>query len=201
MKKDSKKNNEKDNKKKNMEEETIVLEKISDNSRSGVSDYFYYLLALIISLVLIFSTEELLSAINYLFVVIFAIVAVVLIINFIMNKEYEIKTYTNMAGGIIFIWLAIFIFQYGNFLFLEMLPILLSLLLFLMGISSLVKYFDFKKNGNLVVTVISLLLGISLIFIPRGIMYLFFKIVGVYILVMVILDFIDYKKNSSKKVE
>lgn len=192
---ESKKNSSKRKKNFKTDEEVVILEKLNDTTKRNVSEGFYYLFAIIVSLVLIFSTAELLSAINYLFVVIFAIVSVILIINFIMNKDYIIKNYSNIVSGIVFGWLALFVFQYGDFLFLEMLPVLLSLLLFLMGISSLVKYFDFDRKGNLVVAIISFALGISLIFIPRNIMYLFFKIVGIYILVMVVLDYIDYKRN------
>lgn len=188
-----KKNTSKKRKNKKVEEEVVVLEKINNTSKKRVSEGFYYILAIVLSLVLIFSTEELLSAINYLFVVIFAITSVVLIINFVMNKDYLIRSYSNMIGGIVFGWLALFIFKYGSFLFLEILPVLLSLLLFLMGVSSIVKYFDFNRYGNLIVAIISLVLGIALIFIPRSIMYLFFKVVGVYILIMVVLDYIDYK--------
>lgn len=175
-------------------EEVIKIEKRKNN----ISEEFYYLLGIVLALVLIFATEEFLSTINYLFVVIFAIVAVIQLINFIMNKEYERKNYTYISRSIVCIWLALFIFQYGNFLFLEMLPILLSLILSLMAISSLTKYFDFRNKGNLIITIISLVLAVLLMFIPRDIIYIFFKITGFYILVMFILDFIDYKKHCFK---
>lgn len=175
-------------------EEVIKIEKRKNN----ISEEFYYLLGIVLALVLIFATEEFLSTINYLFVVIFAIVAVIQLINFIMNKEYERKKYTYISRSIVCIWLALFIFQYGNFLFLEMLPILLSLILSLMAISSLTKYFDFRNKGNLIITIISLVLAVLLMFIPRDIIYIFFKITGFYILVMFILDFIDYKKHYFK---
>ena len=175
-------------------EEVIKIEKRKNN----ISEEFYYLLGIVLALVLIFATEEFLSTINYLFVVIFAIVAVIQLINFIMNKEYERKNYTYISRSIVCIWLALFIFQYGNFLFLEMLPILLSLILSLMAISSLTKYFDFRNKGNLIITIISLVLAVLLMFIPRDIIYIIFKITGFYILVMFILDFIDYKKHYFK---
>ena len=145
---------------------------------------------------LIFATEELLSTVNYLFVVIFSIIAVIKIINFIMNKEYEKKDYSGVILGIMCLWLGLFTFKYGQFLFLELLPVLVSLLLFLMGVSSLIKFFNYKITTNVVVAIISIILGIVLIFVPKSIMYIFFKITGIYILVMVILDFINYKKTN-----
>lgn len=192
-------------KKEDNKDEVVVLEKIEKTkSSSGVSEVFYYLLGLVIGIVLIFATEELLSTINYLFVVIFAIIAVVQLIGFIMDKKYISRDYSNLIIGIMCIWVAMFVFKYGSFLFLEMLPVLVSLLLFIMATSSITKYFDRKITkyfdrkitGNLIVSIISIILGILLIFVPKSIMYTLFKVVGVYIIVMIILDFIDYKKNN-----
>ncbi len=184
-------------KKEENKDEVVVLEKIEKTkSSSGVSEVFYYLLGLVIGIVLIFATEELLSTINYLFVVIFAIIAVVQLISFIMDKKYISRDYSSLIIGIMCIWVAMFVFKYGSFLFLEMLPVLVSLLLFIMATSSITKYFDRKITGNLIVSIISIILGILLIFVPKSIMYTLFKVVGVYIIVMIILDFIDYKKNN-----
>ena len=184
-------------KKEENKDEVVVLEKIEKpKSSSGVSEVFYYLLGLVIGIVLIFATEELLSTINYLFVVIFAIIAVVQLISFVMDKKYISRDYSSLIIGIMCIWVAMFVFKYGSFLFLEMLPVLVSLLLFIMATSSITKYFDRKITGNLIVSIISIILGILLIFVPKSIMYTLFKVVGVYIIVMIILDFIDYKKNN-----
>lgn len=184
-------------KKEDNKDEVVVLEKIEKTkSSSGVSEVFYYLLGLVIGIVLIFATEELLSTINYLFVVIFAIIAVVQLIGFIMDKKYISRDYSSLIIGIMCIWVAMFVFKYGSFLFLEMLPVLVSLLLFIMATSSITKYFDRKITGNLIVSIISIIFGILLIFVPKSIMYTLFKVVGVYIIVMIILDFIDYKKNN-----
>ena len=85
-------------KKEDNKDEVVVLEKIEKTkSSSGVSEVFYYLLGLVIGIVLIFATEELLSTINYLFVVIFAIIAVVQLIGFIMDKKYDKKEKINFA--------------------------------------------------------------------------------------------------------
>lgn len=184
-------------KKEENKDEVVVLEKIEKpKSSNGVSEVFYYLLGLVIGIVLIFATEELLSTINYLFVVIFAIIAVVQLISFVIDKKYISRDYSSLIIGIMCIWIAMFVFKYGSFLFLEMLPVLVSLLLFIMATSSITKYFDRKITGNLIVSIISIILGILLIFVPKSIMYTLFKVVGVYIIVMVILDFIDYKKNN-----
>ncbi len=180
-------------------EEVAVLEVINDkssNRKFQISDGFYYLLGIVLSLVLVFATKELLSTINYLFVVIFAIISIVQLINFFMDKEYLTRNYSGMVISVMCAWMAMFIYRYGDFLFLEMLPVLVSLLLFIMATSSFTKYFDYRITGNLVVSIISIILGVFLIFISRDIMYILFRITGVYIFVIVMLDFIDYKKKK-----
>lgn len=182
---------------KKKKEDVATFEKINNQKRNyNLSESFYYLLGIIISMILIFATKEFLSTINYLFVIIFAIVAVIKVISFIMNREYEVKNYSNMVMGIISAWIAMFIFKYGQFLFLEMLPVLVSLLLFAMATSSITKYFDYRRKGNLILSISSLVLGILLVFVPSDVVYIFFKITGVYLLVAIILDFIDYKNKS-----
>ena len=181
-------------------DEVVKLEVINNKQNSKafqISDGFYYLLGIVLSLVLIFATQELLSTINYLFVVIFAIISIVQIINFVMDKEYLTRNYSSIVISIMCAWMAMFIYKYGDFLFLEMLPVLVSLLLFIMATSSFNKYFDYKITGNLIVSVISIILGVLLIFVSKDIMYILFKITGVYIFVMIMLDFIDYKKKKN----
>ena len=177
------------------------LEKISNKENSSkkynLSEGFYYILGLVLALVLIFATEELLSTVNYLFVVIFSIIAVIRIIGFIMDKEYLKRDYSGIIMGVMCLWLALFTFKYGQFLFLELLPVLVSLLLFLMGISSIIKFFDKKITANAIVGVLSIILGIILIFVSKGMMYIFFKITGVYIFIIIVLDLINYKKFNS----
>lgn len=178
-------------------EETVKLEKIEYKNKKNLSDSFYYLLGIVLSLVLIFSTEEFLSSINYLFVIIFSVIGVVKLINFFMDKEYIGRNYNGLMTSIMCLWLAMFIFKYGNFIFLQMLPVLVSFVLFMMAISSFTKYFDFRITGNLIVSIVSLLLGISLMIFSGSFAYMLFKIVGIYILIMVILDLIDYNKKKN----
>lgn len=189
-------------KKKEEKVEVVELEKIEKPEKNrkifNVSEGFYYLLGIVMGIILVFATEEFLSTINYLFVIIFAIIAVIKTISFIMEKDYEKKQYSDLVMGIMSAWIAMFVFKYGQFLFLEMLPVLVSLLLFVMGISSLTKYFNFKRKGNLIIGIISLLLGVLLIILPASIMYICFKITGGYLLLTIILDLIDNKVNAYK---
>lgn len=193
-------------KKEKVEAEVVELERIGTKEEKNtkklfnISEGFYYLLGIIFGIILIFATEEFLSTINYLFVVIFAIIAVIKMISFIMEKDYEKKNYSDMVMAVMSAWIAMFVFKYGQFLFLELLPVLVSLLLFVMAISSLIKYFNAKRIGNLIIGIMSLVLGVLLIFLPGDIMYICFKITGFYLLITMILDLIDNKANAYKKL-
>lgn len=192
-------------KKKKVEEENtegiVKLERIEDNKNKkyNVSDSFYYVVGLVLGLVLVFATEELLSTINYLFVVVFAIISIMQLINFIMDKEYLTRNYSGLIISIMCAWAAIFIFKYGDFLFLEMLPTIVSLLLFVVATNSFTKYFDRRLKGNLIISIISIVLGILLMFVAKGFMYILLKITGSYMFIMIVLDLIDYKKKNLEK--
>jgi len=190
-------------KKETVEAEVVEVEKIGTKEEKtkkvfNISEGFYYLLGIVFGIILIFATKEFLSTINYLFVVIFAIIAVIKIISFIMDKDYVRKNYVDLVMAVMSAWIAMFVFKYGSFLFLELLPALVSLLLFVMAISSLTKYFGSKRKGNLIIGIISLVLGVLLIFLPGNIMYICFKVTGAYLLLTMILDLIDNKVNAYK---
>lgn len=188
-------------KKKEEKIELVELERIENKdtkTRTNISDSFYYLLGIIMGIILLFATKEFLSTVNYLFVVIFAVIGVVKTLNFVLEKDYEKKEYSDMVIGVMSIWIAVFVFKYGQFLFLELLPVLVSLLLFVMGLSSLTKYFSHKNKINLIMSIISLLLGVLLILLPGSIMNICFKVTGIYLLVTIILDLIDVKTKAYK---
>lgn len=193
MSKNNGKNKQEKTKKK---EEIIVLEKVKERDvNDKINDGLYYLIGFAIAIVLIFATNEFLYSINYAFVIVFAVVAVIQMINFIMDREYEKRNYSDLVISIMAIWMAMFVFKYGDFLFLEMLPVLVSLLLFIIATNSFTKYFDRRLTGNLVISIIAIVLGVLLIFVPKSVMFILFKITGVYILVMIIIDYIDNRRS------
>ena len=166
----------KKNDKNSQSDDIVKLERIEGSTcRKNMSEGFYYLLGSVISLVLMFATEEFLSTINYLFVLIFFVVAIIQIGLFMWNRDYDKKNYTGLIVGISSIWIAIFIYKYGGFLFMEMLPVVSSLLLFILGISSILKYLDNKKIGNGIISIVSFILGLTLMFIPKDVMYIIFN--------------------------
>lgn len=190
-------------KKEKVEAEIIETERLGVKEEKtkkvfNISEGFYYLLGIVFGIILIFATQEFLSTINYLFVVIFAIIAVIKIISFVMDKDYERRNFADLVMAVMSTWIAMFVYKYGNFLFLELLPALVSLLLFVMAISSLTKYFSFQRKANLIMGIASFILGVLLIFLPGNVMDVFFKITGAYLLLTMILDLIDNKVNAYK---
>ena len=161
-------------------------------------------LSLILGIVLIIATENLLVSVNYVLVCIFAIIGVIQIINFFITKQYKDNIYNSLVLGTIFIWLAIFIYVYYTMIII-ILPIIFSLYSFIMGIILIIKYFNLKnitkeKNKHyLVLSIISFIIGLFLIFRPELSVYTYFKITGVYVIIVGISYFIEYIKSLKKK--
>lgn len=160
------------------------------------NNYLLYILELVVSIILIFATEKLLNTINFIFIIILSLIGVVELINYIMDKEFQKKNSAPLFAGVICIWMAIFIYKYGDFLFLQILPVLISLFLFLIAASALTKYFDYKKIAFLITSIISLVLGIILVFAPSSAMYTLFKIAGIYMMITIVLDISFLIKNK-----
>lgn len=160
------------------------------------NNYLLYLLELIMALILIFATNKFLSTINFIFVIILSLIGVVELINFIMDKDGLRKNSVSLFTSVVSIWMALFIYKYGDFLFLEMLPVLISLLLFLIAASTFTKYLEYKKIAFLIVSIIYLVLGIILVFAPSSAMYTLFKIAGIYIIITIIFDIVFLIKNK-----
>ena len=90
-------------------------------------------------------------------------------------------------------------------LILLILPIIFSLYSFIMGIILIIKYFNLKnitkeKNKHyLVLSIISFIIGLFLIFRPELSVYTYFKITGVYVIIVGISYFIEYINSLKKK--
>ncbi len=164
-----------------------------EDNKSKIKKGLYYLIEIIIGIILIFATETFLNSINYLFVIILSLVGVIQLISFIIDKEYTKSNYVPLVTSIICIWMALFIYKYGNFLFIELLPSFISLLLFIVSTGLFTKYFEFKFIPYLITGLLSIVLGITLIFSPNTIMYTLFKVTGVYLILVTLFDLISTK--------
>lgn len=163
-------------------------------------------LSLVLGISLIVATEELLVSVNYILVCIFAIIGVVQIITFFINKNYKQNQYNNLILGTIFIWLALFIYVYYTMIII-ILPIIFSLYSIIMAVVLLIKYFNLKNITHekykryIILSVISLAISIFLMIRPTLTVYTYFKITGVYVIFVAIsylLEYINLIKTNKK---
>ena len=146
-------------------------------------------LLLVLGITLIIATEELLISVNYVLVCIFAIIGVIQIISFFFNRGSNRDMYGQLLLGTVFIWVAIFIYIYYTMIII-ILPII-------MGVILLVKYFNMKEitktkyKRYLLLSLVSFVLGILLIVKPKLTIYTYFKITGVYIIIVAISYFME----------
>lgn len=154
-------------------------------------------LSLILGISLIVATEDLLVSVNYVLVCIFAIIGVVQIINFFINKSYKENEYNSLLLGTIFIWLSIFIYVYYTMIII-ILPIIFSLYSVIMGVILMIKHFNIKNltgekyKRYLTLSILSFIIGLFLIFRPQLTVYTYFKITGVYVIFVAVAYFLEY---------
>ena len=150
--------------------------------KTNISLLLTSILSLILGIVLILATEELLTSINYILVVIFAVIGVIQVINFMLFKHYKDNSYSSLILGIVFIWLALFIYVYYTMIII-ILPVIFSLYAFIIGALLLIKFLNETKNKkNLILSTISFIIGLFLIFRPELSIYTYFKITGIYVI-------------------
>jgi len=170
---------------------------------SGFSGILVGILYFVLGVVFLAATEELFKTFNYVLVCICAIIGVIQLIQFFINKKYLENNYTDLLMAVVFIWVSLILYVYYGFM-INILPILFSLYLFVMACDMFVKYIglkdavDIKRNKYLILALIALLIGLLLIFNPGSIVYTYLKITGVYLVVVSVLYFIDYFKSMKK---
>lgn len=152
-----------------------------------------FIITMLFGLVLIFQTQEFLLTINYVIVAIFSIVGVVQIISYIFSKAYKNNSYYGLIMGVTCIWIAITFYQYYEAIII-FLPVVLSLYTFIMAALFLIKFIQNKNIGYLIISIISFIFGIMLIFIPFFTIDIYFKISGIYIVITSILYMLEFRK-------
>ncbi len=167
---------------------------------SGFSVILISILYLVLGIVFLAATEELIKTFNYILVCICAIIGVIQIIYFFVNKKYNNYDYTDLLLAVIFIWVSLILYVYYGFM-INILPILFSLYLFVMACDMLVKYIQTKniigirRKKYIIFGVIAIVVGLLLIFNPGSIIITYLKITGVYLILVGILYFMDYVRK------
>ena len=172
----------------------------NENVLSGI---LVGLLYFVLGIVFLAATEELIKTFNYVLVCICAIIGVIQLIQFFINKKYKDGNYTDLLLSVVFIWVSLILYVYYGFM-INILPILFSLYLFVMACDMFVKYLNMKEVVNvnrkkyLWLSLVAVVIALLLIFNPGSSIFIYLKITGIYLVVVSILYFVDYFKLFKK---
>ena len=172
----------------------------NDNVLSGI---LIGLLYFVLGIVFLAATEELIKTFNYVLVCICAVIGVIQLIQFFINKKYKDGNYTDLLLSVVFIWVSLILYVYYGFM-INILPILFSLYLFVMACDMLVKYINMKevvginRKKYLILCLVAVIIALLLIFNPGSSIFVYLKITGIYLVVVSVLYFVDYFKLFKK---
>lgn len=163
------------------------------------------ILYFVLGIVFIAATDELLKTFNYILVCICAVIGVIQVLSFFLEKDYKKNNYTDLLIGVVFIWVSLVLYVYYGFM-INILPILFSLYLFVMAIEMWVRYVNLKEVVNvrrgkyLLLGFVAIIVGLLLIFNPGGVILTYLKVTGVYLILVSFLYFslcFHFLKNKS----
>ena len=169
----------------------------------GLSGILIGLLYFVLGIVFLAATSELIKTFNYVLVSICAIIGVIQLIHFFMNKKYKDGNYTDLLLSVVFIWVSLILYVYYGFM-INILPILFSLYLFVMACDMFVKYLNMKEEVSinrrkyLILCLVAVIIALLLIFNPGSSIFVYLKITGVYLVLVSVLHFVDYFKLFKK---
>lgn len=172
----------------------------NDNVLSGI---LIGLLYFVLGIVFLAATEELIKTFNYVLVCICAVIGVIQLIQFFINKKYKDGNYTDLLLSVVFIWVSLILYVYYGFM-INILPILFSLYLFVMACDMFVKYLNMKEEVSinrkkyLILCLVAVIIALLLIFNPGSSIFVYLKITGIYLVVVSVLHFVDYFKLFKK---
>ena len=181
-----------------MENELVVS--VEKNKDSKLNNVLFSLLTLILGIFLIIATDDILITSNYVFVCIFTFIGVLQFINFLLNKNDLVLKREKLTISLVFLWLAMVMYQY-YYNMVILLPILFSLYLLITGSNLVIKFIAVKREigadnyVHLVLGLVTIIIGILLIFEPVWVVYTYFKIAGVNIILISLLSLFDIIKG------
>lgn len=151
----------------------------------------------VLGIVFLAATDELLKTLNYILVSICAFIGVMQFIGFFISGKYKDGNSSDLLLAIVFIWVSLILYVYYGFM-INILPILFSLYLFVMACDMFFKYIklrELKDNGKfryLILMLVSIVVGMLLIFNPGSMIITYLKITGAYLVLVSILYGVDY---------
>lgn len=153
-----------------------------------------FLIAL--GLLLIFQSDAVIYSISYIIGGILIAIGVLAIIKFIQNTNNEQKAELDIVYGIVSVILGIVVIKNPQAIA-SIIPAILGISIVISSATKLQYAFELKANGNnlwkttMVISLISTLCGIVLLFNPFKALTSFTKVVGIFIVIYAILDMIS----------
>lgn len=167
------------------------------NLEKDLSSILVGILYFVLGVVFLAATDELLRTLNYILVCICAFIGVMQFISFFVTGKYKNGNSSDLLLAVVFIWVSLILYVYYGFM-INILPILFSLYLFVMACDMFFKYIklrelkDNTRKRYLVLMLVSVIVGILLIFNPGGAIITYLKVTGAYLVLVSILYIIDY---------
>lgn len=153
-----------------------------------------FLIAL--GLLLIFQSNAVIYSISYIIGGILIAIGVLAIIKFIQNTNNEQKAELDIVYGIVSVILGIIVIKNPEAIA-SIIPAILGISIVISSATKLQYAFELKSNGNnlwkttMVISIISTLCGIVLLFNPFKALTSFTKVVGIFIVIYAVLDMIS----------
>jgi uncharacterized membrane protein HdeD (DUF308 family) len=153
-----------------------------------------FLIAL--GLLLIFQSDAVIYSISYIIGGILIAIGVLAIIKFIQNTNNEQKAELDIVYGIVSVILGIVVIKNPQAIA-SIIPAILGISIVISSATKLQYAFELKANGNnlwkttMVISIISTLCGIVLLFNPFKALSSFTKVVGIFIVIYAVLDMIS----------
>ena len=154
------------------------------------------LILIALGLLLFFQPDAVIYCISYVIGGILIAIGVLAMINFIKNTNNEQKVELDIVYGIVSVILGIIVIKNPEGVA-SIIPGILGISIIISSATKLQYAFELKANGNnlwkttMVISIISTLCGIILLFNPFKALTSFTKIVGVFIVIYAVLDMIS----------
>lgn len=163
------------------------------------------IILLVIGLLLFFKSQEAIIGLSYIIGTILVVLGIVAIIMFFKESSEDIKNDLNIVYGIVSLILGILVIVNPNAIA-KLIPFIVGIIILINSAIKITYALEAKEDGNdvwkssLIMTLISLLCGIIILFNPFETSVVVFKIIGAFTIIYSVLDII-YMFEIKKEVK
>ena len=177
---------------------------IQEDNKLGV--VLISILYLILGIVFIAATDDLVKTFNYTLICICASIGVIQLIGFFIGGKYKDGHYTDLVMAVVFIWVSLILYVFDGF---NILPVVFSLYLLIMGVDFFIQFIQRKElNGfsrwkYFILFVVSIIIALLLIFHTGSFdvgdnIFIYFKITGIYLVIIAVWYMYMFVKSFKK---